>query len=463
MKVLLLNPPGDALAIRDLYCSISSKATYYWQPADLAAASGLLAERHDLSVLDAMVERLSPARALERALACSPDAVLSLTGSSTWPGDFAFLSSLKAARPGLRVAVSGDLSVGQWREVLERHACVDACLLDFTSPSLGRWLEEPESGPLPDLAYRGPSGVVAPAPDEARGAELRLGRARHELFPLSRYRLPYARGPVATVLTGFACPYRCSFCIQSAHVMTYRWRPAAEVLEELRAVRALGLRSVLFRDPLFEANRKNALALCRAMAAERLGLEWSCNSRVDTLDEELAAAMSAAGCRMVLFGLESASDKTLSALGKGSTVAQAERAIALCRKHGIGVSGYFILGMPPETREDALRTIDRAVGWDLDFASFAAPSPDYGTPLRREALAAGRLDEGLAVFDRSEAPGFSGALPGAEVEELLRLAYRRFYMRPAWLARRLRLSAGSPEALWRLGRDGLEVARRAFS
>jgi anaerobic magnesium-protoporphyrin IX monomethyl ester cyclase len=459
MRVLLLNPPGDRLYIRDLYCSITSKARYYWQPADLAVLSGALSERHDVCVLDAMIEGLSADEALERALAAEPDAVVSLTGSASWPADFAFFSALKRARPGLRVAITGDLVIGQARRVLAEHDGVDACLLDFTSPSVLRWLEGAQET-LPALAFRRADGaLVGPGPDDARGPVLRLPAPRHDLFPLSLYHLPYARGPVATVLTSFACPYTCSFCIQSSKVMTYRYRPAEDVLAELRALRALGVREFLFRDPLFESNRKNALELCARMREEGLGLTWSCNSRADTLDETLVTAMSAAGCRTILIGFESASDATLAALDKKTTLAQAARAVALCRGHGIGVCGYFILGMPPETREDALRTIQQAIDWGLDYASFAAPSPDYGTPLREQALARGWTEEGLTVFNRSESSSFDGRLRPSEIEELLRLAHRRFYLRPAWLLGQLG-RVGSLAQLWRLSRDGVALLRR---
>ncbi len=461
MKVLLLNPPGERLYIRDLYCCVTSKARYYWQPADLAALSGVLAAEHEVAVLDCMAEGLSREAALERALRAAPDAVVSLTGSASWPEDFEFFERLKRAAPALRVAITGDVVIGEAERVLAEHRCVDACLVDFTSTSVLPWLSG-ATGPLPELAWRAADGTIHPAQRQTRAPAWRLAPPRHELFPLSRYRLPYARGPVATVLTGFACPYLCSFCIQSARVMSYRYRPAEDVLEELRGLRALGVRDVLFRDPLFEANRKNALALCAALERERLGFEWSCNSRVDTLDEELAGAMSRAGCRMVLFGFESASAATLEALDKGTTLEQAERAIALCRAHGIGVSGYFILGMPPETREDGLRTIEKAVAWDLDYASFAAPSPDYGTALRERALAEGRARPGLATFDRTRGSGFRGELSPDELDELLKLAYRRFYLRPSWIARRL-AGAGGAAQLWRLGLEGLSLARRALA
>lgn len=64
-RVLLLNPPGGKLYIRDYYCSFSSKASYYWPPQDLICLSGVLDERFEVGVVDAIVGRLSPEACLE--------------------------------------------------------------------------------------------------------------------------------------------------------------------------------------------------------------------------------------------------------------------------------------------------------------------------------------------------------------------------------------------------------------
>ena len=67
--VLLLNPPSTRLQIRDLYCSITSKGSYYWPPIDLLVLSGLLNEKFRLVVIDAVAEGRSPSEVMEAVLA----------------------------------------------------------------------------------------------------------------------------------------------------------------------------------------------------------------------------------------------------------------------------------------------------------------------------------------------------------------------------------------------------------
>jgi len=63
MRVLLLNPPGERVYIRDYFCSKTTKSNYLFHPVDLVALSGTLAGEHELTVLDCMPERLDPAAA----------------------------------------------------------------------------------------------------------------------------------------------------------------------------------------------------------------------------------------------------------------------------------------------------------------------------------------------------------------------------------------------------------------
>ena len=77
-RLLLLNPPGDKLYIRDYYCSFSSKANYYWPPQDLIVLSGLLAGEFTVEVEDAIVRKTSRAACIEKILRASPRAVSSL-------------------------------------------------------------------------------------------------------------------------------------------------------------------------------------------------------------------------------------------------------------------------------------------------------------------------------------------------------------------------------------------------
>ncbi|MCX7000999.1 MAG: hypothetical protein NT106_12015, partial [Candidatus Sumerlaeota bacterium] len=88
-KILLLNPPGKNIYLRDYYCSHASKAQYYWGPFDLICLSGILKQEFDLAALDAMQEGLSPDETLQRVMSIKPDILIFLTGAVSFVEDFA--------------------------------------------------------------------------------------------------------------------------------------------------------------------------------------------------------------------------------------------------------------------------------------------------------------------------------------------------------------------------------------
>src|SRR5208283_2675952 len=105
-KILLLNPPGDQLYLRDYYCSHSSKARYYWHPYDLLVQSGILAQEHEVQALDANVLGLTNAQALDRIKDMDIDTLFFLTGGVSWRNDFDFVTFLLKEKPQIKEVFS---------------------------------------------------------------------------------------------------------------------------------------------------------------------------------------------------------------------------------------------------------------------------------------------------------------------------------------------------------------------
>lgn len=431
-KILLLNPPGGKLYQRDMYCSNVSKADYYWPSIDLLIQSGILGAEYDVDVMDAIIERWSPEECLKRITRTEYAAVLFLTGSASWQQDLDFVSRIKQENGRTCLIGNGDILLYKAEEFLQKYAFLDAVLLDYTSPDIMHYLKG-EMGELTALAYRDRDRVrIVKQPP--RNAEFRYPVPHHEKFPLKKYLLVHGkRTPFTCVQTSFGCPFQCSFCI--AATLGYKYRPADDVMEELRYVAGLGVKDIFFTDFTFEARRKNSLELCRRMVEARLDLTWVCSSRASTLDEELIGCMKKAGCHTILLGVESGDEKLLEEYSKGVTKDMLRKAFALCRRHKIRTVGHFIFGLPGETEESARKTIRFAKELDCDIASFNIAIPAPGTPLREVAIAKGWLvDEGL-VFDASDAyPTLETPLFSREQAWRWRnRAVRSFYLRPRYI------------------------------
>lgn len=381
-KILLLNPPGPAGLARDAFLGGRLEADFVAPPIDLACLSASL-PNEELSVLDAPAEGLDAKAALARVAKLAPDAVVALSSGASFAEDGAFLAELRRALPGARVAGLGDVYRDLKEPAFELHPALDAILLDYWSGSAARWLAG-EKGPLPNVIVRG----------QARGPERRpfgtwkLGAPRWELFPLEKYRWPFAASARrASILTEYGCPFLCGYCPDAA--LGSARRPLEEVLAEWRGLAKLGVGDVLVRDATFGSDRPRTLELLRALRREKAKLSWTASTRVDLAEPELLEAMREAGCVGVGFGVDSGDDEVLRAYKKTTTRGQAEAAVKAARAAGLKVWGQFVVGFAMDTRESAEATLELARSLELDWVTVRAEVQRYAADYRREMLVRG--------------------------------------------------------------------------
>ncbi|MDH4196650.1 MAG: radical SAM protein [Candidatus Aminicenantes bacterium] len=452
-RVLLLNCPGDKVYLQNYYCSYTSPANYYWQPLDLVLLSGVLRD-HDLKVIDAVADRLKPAEAERRILEFAPEAIVVSTGSATWAKDIAFLAPVKE-KTGALVLASSSMFLFEAEHFLKASPVMDALILNVLSPEIPDFIAGVER-PYHALAYRLPGGGLSIDPVRRKEQDFSIPLPRHELFNLKANRSPLARRtPFALVMGSLGCPFTCSFCVIGS--VAYQYRNVANIMEELRLLKSLGVREVMFNDPTFTVSEKRVVELCRRMQDEDMGLTWVANGHVATLSDTMLAEMREAGCHLLMIGVENVRDAILEKVNKGATADEIRRAFALCRKFKVRTLAYFIIGLPGETRESALATIRFAKELGPDYASFTTLSPDIGTKVRAEAIAQGLLDPEIRALDQMSLPVFSsGDLEPEEIWKLRKKALRAFYLRPSYILRKL-LGVRRPRDLWLLADQALSL------
>jgi len=457
MNILLLNPPGKKLYVRDYYCSKTSKANYIYHPIDLLLLSGILASRHHVDLIDAIVERLSPNDCLNRIANNKPDAIIALTGAVSIKEDIHFFKNLKKIIGNIPIYASGDILMEDGIEFLKQVDCVDGIILDFTSDEILKALDGIE-GPFGTIIYKNGNSIVGSTGKFLRG-EFSLPIPRYELFPLNKYTYPFINSsPFATVLTDYGCPYRCSFCIMGT--IPYKYRSVENIMKELEYVHSLGIREIYFGDQTFGIARKRTIALCQKMIEKRFRFGWVCFSRVDLTDEEILKLMREAGCHTIIYGVETENDELLKKYGKDINKEMIKKTFTLCKKQGINTVGTFLLGLPEDNRESILKTIEFSKELDCDYASFNVYVPRMNTRLRDEVLKMGLISTDVKVMDQSGSYSVIGTkyLTNNQVLKLKNKAVRNFYLRPRYIIKRLS-QLKSMEDMAREIRGGLGVLK----
>jgi len=431
-RVLILNPPFDRICGRDYYCSWISLVRDFSVPLDLLVLSGTLSKEFEISVIDAIASGLDYKECYQEIMRQDFDAIVFITGGVSWWKDFQLLAEIKKQKKDAVFIGSGDRLLFRGPEVMEECGFLDGILLDFTTSDVLDYLRNGKE--VNNMIYRRDGEVVIGSRTQQSGT-FGYPVPRHELFPIKRYVDRLARRkPISAIITDFGCPFRCSFC--AGQGLKPKYRDVDNAMEELNYIASLGIKELRFRDFTFGSNQRNSINLCKRMIADKLDISWFASSRVDRLSEELLYFMKKAGCHTLLLGVENASDEVLAQYDKRITVEQTKRAFELCRKYKIKAGGYFILGLPGETKETVKRTISFARELDCDHAVFSTAVATMGSLLREEAINKQWINKNKDEKYTFQFPN-AGQFTVEEITKLRKKAVWQFYFRPSYIFRRL--------------------------
>ncbi|MBR9705296.1 radical SAM protein [Candidatus Pacearchaeota archaeon] len=189
------------------------------------------------------------------------------------------------------------------------------------------------------------------------------------------------------ISTSRGCPNFCVFCVRPFG-QRRTFRSILSIIEEIeRNIKEFDCQAINFCDETFTANIDFSKKLFEKMI--ELGLHkkirWSCETRVDNASPEMFKLMKEAGCYYVFFGFESADDEMLKRAGKGFDIAQIKKAVGWAKDAELICAGSFILGLPGETEETAMKSVKLAKELDIYSTTFPIAVPFPGTPIREMA------------------------------------------------------------------------------
>jgi len=474
VDVLLVNPPSPdgAIWIRCQHrVGRRSRENMIWPQVALAQLAALLVPDYTVEIIDAIPSRMTWPEFEALLAAKRPRYYVTHVTAPSLTNDLrgAFL----ARSLGARTIALGTHVTPLTQATMEAYPCLDYVLRgepELTLRELLDTLETQSARPrdgTPELAaclqtlYTTTDPDWRPAweltPDSPRASvkglawrdcgQIRINADRpfirnlddlplplHYLLPWQLYRAPGIKGPYSFIVPSRGCPGGCTFCIKHvSYNHTVRLRSPENVIAELKLLWQLGLRNVHLYTDCFTVNREQVVGICEGMIREGLAFRWTCNSRVDYVDPELLTLMKRAGCWLISWGIESASDDILRHVHKGTDQTKIERALRWSHEAGIWNWGFFILGLPGETEETIQQTIALAKKLPLELALFHIAAPYPGTPFFFEVVRNGWFRAGTrweeVDMDESTVLDYPG-LPAERIEYWARRAFREWALRP---------------------------------
>lgn len=186
------------------------------------------------------------------------------------------------------------------------------------------------------------------------------------------------------IVTSRGCPFKCVFCAEpSFHGANMRYASVDRVVEHVaRLKEQYGLSVLTIYDDQILMNKARAKELFAKLIPLKIRIEMPNGVTLSYIDEEMATTMKAAGVDTLFLAIEHGSKRVLKdIIRKPIAFNRIKPTIQLLQQAGIFVCGFFVIGLPGETRAERQETREAIYDWGLDWAFF-----NYATPLRGSEL-----------------------------------------------------------------------------
>ncbi len=443
MKCALIIP---SWAPEDIFSSKTAGSQInYWQPlGTLYVAAALQQAGHEVRFYNGAFMRHEEIMSQVREF--QPEFVGLYSTTFGWGKAKMTAAALKVILDDVFIVAGGPYPVAVQEKCLDDCPDIDAAVTGEGEITVAEMLSRLDSGKDLDgvegVVYRQEGKVTQNPPrpfiDDLDAlpfpARDLLGEAGKYIPPPATYK----RKPVAVIMTARGCNRHCLYCFQlDKHRKSgIRYRSVANVMAEIEYVLDQGYREIKFIDDTLAADYDRAMTIAREIKNRGLDFTWFASAVVNQVDKPLLQAFKDAGCWAILFGAESGVQKDLNAIRKGITPAQIRKAVKAAQEVGLTVYTPFLFGIPGQTYEDGLKTIEFALELDPDIANFHAITPFPGTELYDNIEKYGTMSEDLSDYTYQGAAFIPYTMTREEIAELRQLALKKFYSRPKFLWRR---------------------------
>ena len=411
MRILLLNPAFRAPKQAGFGLSFPLGLAYL--------ATALKNAGHDVIGLDAAIEAppttssdgtthygLTENQLRNRIIKIKPDLVgISCFFSSRFPAVLKSAQVIKNIDRAIPIIVGGAHPSIMPERVCANQA-IDFAMIGESERSFPDFINVHEQGgdlrKIDGLAFKQDGKIIINAKTRYENNLEELSFPDWDTFGLEKYlnlkkdRWGLGYGRYAPVITSRRCPYNCNFCsVHKVMGSKYRVRSAAHVFREIELLATrYGVNEVSFEDDNLTYYKTRFIEICKRIIESGIKIKWHTPNgvHVGSLDHEMIGWAKKAGCDSLNLAIESG-DEYMSnkVIKKGISTKKIYDVTRFCRKAGIKVNAYFVIGMPGETDESIDNT--RKLIRDLHFENISifSATPIPGTRLYEECLAKGYI------------------------------------------------------------------------
>jgi len=422
-------------------CSTRAE-NYLFPPQELMYLASIAKKAgHEVVLIDAIACKMDYEKTSQALKVINPDLIVTLTGFECFENDIGVIQKIKNGFPKVKTLCFGYYPTIFSQEIMQKTN-IDFLILGepelVFSQLLGKLSKNLLPADIKGLAFRKNEKPVITVGAQRISNLDRLRIPSHSLLKQGHYSEPLMGKPYTTIQSGRGCPFQCIYCV-STYGKQIILRSSENILQEIKfIVNDLGIRNFRFIDDTFTFDKKRVIELCDKIIESGLRVNWTCLSRLDTLDNKMLSRMKKAGCKRIFLGIESGSQKILDWFKKGYKVEKMLDQINSVHKAGIESLGFFIVGSPLETEEDFNKSVSLALKSNLDYIVVSRLLAYPGTKLFESM----KEDIDFSLFSYKNEFKDNGLEKKWVLLE--KHFYKAFYFRPKYIFKRAFLVLKSP-------------------
>lgn len=189
-----------------------------------------------------------------------------------------------------------------------------------------------------------------------------------------------------SVVVSRGCPFKCDFCLVHKFFKKFQLRPIENIVSELKALKEIGVEWVELHSDNLTQDKEYAISLFEAIAPLKMNFFGETTIMI-ARDERLLAAAEKAGIKMLLFGIETPSEKALKDQGKSFVKPnKIKEYVKTIKKYNIEVVGDFLFGFDAHDTTIFQETLDfvKDINADKVYPHLVIPFPGSDTFKRLE-------------------------------------------------------------------------------
>jgi len=363
-----------------------------------------------------------------------PDFLVLNIASTTLEKDLSILTTARDLLEDTVVIVKGAIFNFNSYAIMQKYPEIDVALRGEIEEAFDEIIQYRNFCDIKGITYQINNKIISTEDRKLSENLDHLPILDRSLIDNSIYVRPDTKKPQTIIKVSKGCPHHCFFCLASPlNGKIVRYKNPELILEEIReCVSLYNIKDFIFWSDIFNLNKEWVQKLCRLIIESGLKINFSANTRIDTVDKESLILMKKAGCNLVSMGIESGSQEILDKMGKKITLEQIKKSVRLIDSIGIQTYAYYVIGLPWETKETLKETFNFAKNLNTHYASFYTATALMGTKYY-DYINKNRLGD-ISYEKPYIYPSVrSYELTSQEIYEANKKFNKEYYLRPAYI------------------------------